>query len=328
MPRRARVALPRLAQSPPEAATRSSAAHAGRPAPDVARKRAVMASGRAAPSYGAPKTYEDLRAVLASDAMRMPKRLRQVATFLWQHPTEIALGTIGNVAGKAGVQPSTLVRFAQTLGYSGFSDLQALFKEYLKGARAEERGHALQRGDATDPYLHMVVGLIDASRQSLSRALDSIESARVAAVVHTLAEADMIYLVGSKRAFPVTTYLSLALAQLGVPNILVDNVGSTAFGQIGCTRSSDAVLAISFSPYNSITPDLVTLAAQRGTPVVSITDSSFSPLVPISRAWIEVIESDFGGFRSIAATMAVGMAVVVNVAKLRNARPPAAPDAR
>ncbi len=162
--------------------------------------------------------------------------------------------------------------------------------------------------------------------QSLARVGDSLEPARFAAVVRGLAEADLIYLVGSKRAFPVTTYLSLALAQLGVANILVDNVGSTAFAQIGCATRRDALLAISFSPYNSITPELAATAAQRGTRLLSITDSALSPLVPISDAWIEVVESDFGGFRSIAATIAVGMAVVLAVAKSgrsgKKARPP------
>jgi DNA-binding MurR/RpiR family transcriptional regulator len=112
-------------------------------------------------------------------------------------------------------------------------------------------------------------------------------------------------------------YWSLALSQLGIGNILVDNVGSTAFGQIASTAPRDAVLAISFSPYNSITPELAATAAQRGTPFVSITDSTFSPLVAASNAWIEVVESEYGGFRSMAATIAVGMAVVLAVDKTR-----------
>jgi DNA-binding MurR/RpiR family transcriptional regulator len=140
----------------------------------------------------------------------------------------------------------------------------ALFKAYVR-VRPERRGDAFGRGKASDPHLHTIAGLANASIESLSRMLDTIEPGAVAAVVNTLAKADMIYLVGSKRAFPVTTYLSLAWAQLGVPNILVDNVGSTAFGQIGCTRRGDAVLAVSFSPYNSITPDLVTIAARGAT---------------------------------------------------------------
>src|SRR5205823_4468772 len=82
-----------------------------------------------------------------------------------------------------------------------------------------------------DPTLHLVAGLVDASMQSLARVGEMIEPARLAAVVRALAKAELIHLVGSKRAFPVTTYLSLALAQLGIANLLVDNVGSTAFAK-------------------------------------------------------------------------------------------------
>ena len=90
--------------------------------------------GRAALGYAKPRTYEELRAVLSSGTIHFPKRLRQVAIFLWQHPGDVALGTIVQVAEQAGVQPSTLVRFAQIFGYAGFSDFQGLFKEHIKGS--------------------------------------------------------------------------------------------------------------------------------------------------------------------------------------------------
>ena len=64
----------------------------------------------AALGYIQPQTYEELRAVLSSGTVHFPKRLRQVAIFLWQHPSDVALGTIAQVAAQAGVQPSTLVR--------------------------------------------------------------------------------------------------------------------------------------------------------------------------------------------------------------------------
>jgi DNA-binding MurR/RpiR family transcriptional regulator len=151
--------------------------------------------------------------------------------------------------------------------------------------------------------------------QSLTRVADTIDLARVATVVNILAKAEIIFLLGSKRAFAVTTYLSLALAQLGIANVLVDNVGSSAAAQISCTNARQAILAVSFSPYNSVTPELAAQAAQRGTPLAAITDSVLSPLVPISDAWIEVVESEYGGFRSIAATLAVGMAIVLGIAR-------------
>ena len=103
--------------------------------------------------------------------------------------------------------------------------------------------------------------------------------------------------------------------------MLVDNVGSTAFDQIGCIGKRDAVLAVSFSPYNSITPDLVAVAQRaRARGSSTITDSTFSPLVKLSDAWVEVIEFDFAGFRSLAASLAVGMALVHGVVARRAAR--------
>ena len=156
-------------------------------------------------------------------------------------------------------------------------------------------------------------------RASLSRIGDGFDVESFEQMVELLAAADLIYVIGSKRAFPVTTYLSLTLSQQGVRNVLVDNVGSTALDQIGCIGKGDVVLAVSFSPYNSITPDLVAVAHERKARIVTITDSTFSPLVQLSDRWVEVVESDFAGFRSLAASLAVGMSLVHGVVARRAA---------
>jgi DNA-binding MurR/RpiR family transcriptional regulator len=275
---------------------------------------------QAALGYTKPRTYEELRAVLSSGTIHFPKRLRQVAIFLWQHPSDVALGTISRVAEQAGVQPSTLVRFAQIFGFAGFSDFQDIFKKYIKGSWPERHARSGSERDeaAINPNLHFVKGLVAASQGSLDRIGESFDIESFERTIAFLAEAELIYLVGSKRAFPVTAYLSLALSQQGVRNLLVDNVGSTAFDQISCISERDAVLAVSFSPYNSITPDLAAAARQRNARIVSITDSTFSPLVKLSDSWVEVIESEFAGIRSLAATLAVGMALIHGVVARRD----------
>jgi DNA-binding MurR/RpiR family transcriptional regulator len=269
--------------------------------------------------YTRPRTYEELRAVLSSGTVHFPKRLRQVAIFLWQHPSDVAIGTISEVAELAGVQPSTLVRFAQIFGYAGFSEFQGIFKEHVKGSWPEGRrgGSDSAEQAAANADLHFLNGLVAASQASLGRIDASFDIASFEEMIELLEAADLIYVIGSKRAFPVTTYISLTLSQQGVRNVLVDNVGSTALDQVGCVGKGDAVLAVSFSPYNSITPDLVAVARERGAKIVSITDSTFSPLVKLSDKWVEVIESDFAGFRSLAASLAVGMALVHGVVARR-----------
>ncbi|TPN07056.1 MurR/RpiR family transcriptional regulator [Mesorhizobium sp. B2-1-3] len=270
----------------------------------------------AALGYIKPQTYEELRAVLSSGTVHFPKRLRQVAIFLWQHPSDVALGTIAQVAAQAGVQPSTLVRFAQIFGYAGFSDFQGLFKDHVKASWPEGRGQE-RTPRVSNADLHFLRGMVGASQASLGRIETGFDIESFEKMVALLSAAELIYVIGSKRAFPVTSYLSLTLSQQGVRNVLVDNVGSTALDQVGCIGRRDAVLAVSFSPYNSITPDLVSVAHERRARIVTITDSTFSPLVKFSDTWLEVVEQDFAGFRSLAASLAVGMALVHGVVAQR-----------
>jgi DNA-binding MurR/RpiR family transcriptional regulator len=273
--------------------------------------------------YSKPRTYEELRALLSSATVRLPRQLRQVAIFITRNPSEFAVGNSVEISKKAGVQPSTLVRFAQTLGFPGFSELQEVFKEYVKINWTEKNGPAdpvVAAALADDPDLRIIAGLIQASTASLSRLPSSIDLGMYAKMANLLAEAETVYLVGSKRAFPVTLYMALALSQLGIRNCLIDNVGSLGFEQLGFACSRDVVVAVNFSPYNSITPALAERASQSGASVVAMTDSAFSPLVPLAKAWIAVDEPDFGGFRSLAATIAIGMSLVLSVAQRRETR--------
>lgn len=299
-------------------------ARAKRPAARPAGARANV-EDRAALGYRRPQSYEEFRAVLSSGTVRLPKKLRQVAIFLWQQPTAVALGTITSLAKQAGVQPSTLVRFAQTFGYSGFSDLQLAFKAYLSNgalATTDPARPGLASETRSEPE-RLVDGFVKSSIASLSRVRERLDLDSFDRMARALADAELIYVIGSKRAFSLASYLSLAFSNLGVRNIAIDNVGSAAFEHLRCASARDVVLAISFTPYNSVTPELAASAAQRGVPIVSITDSAFSPLVPISLAYVEVVEEDFAGFKSLSATLSVAMALVLRVAGFRDAPAPA-----
>ena len=79
-----------------------------------------------------PRDFESLKAMLLGSHDRLPPRLIQLAAFALENPDEMALGTVASIAAQAAVQPSTLVRFAKRLGYSGFSDLQAVFQAEMR----------------------------------------------------------------------------------------------------------------------------------------------------------------------------------------------------
>jgi len=79
----------------------------------------------------APESLSDLKTTITELHPKLSKRLRQVAEYLLEHPNEIAFGTVAVISKNAGVHPSTLVRFANAFGYSGFSEMQRLFQQKL-----------------------------------------------------------------------------------------------------------------------------------------------------------------------------------------------------
>ena len=274
-------------------------------------------------SSAPPRDFATLKALIAERAAEFPKRLTQIAGFALEHPDEIAFGTVSSIAEQAAVQPSALVRFAQAMGYQGFSDMQEVFRSRLRdrilnyGERLEQlRAHAQE---TSKPHV-IFQGFCEASAKSIAALEEKLSPDDLDRAVDRLSAADTIYLIGLRRSFPIASYMAYAFGKLGVKAILVDAVGGLAAEQITFAGPRDAVLAISFTPYASETVTLARAAAERGVPAVSVTDSPFSPLAQMAGLWIEISEANFEGFRSMAATLTLAMTLTVAVAERREAQ--------
>ena len=268
----------------------------------------------------APEDYEGLRSLLLSRRDSMPKRLKQLAAFAMEHPEEVAFGTVAGIAEHAGVQPSTLVRFAKSLGYDGFSHLQQVFRDRLRERFPDYRERLRALRGQEGHHVHatsLLEGFAGAAAVSLERMRESIRPEELSRAIETLAKADTLYLLAARRVFPVAAYCAYAFGKLGVRAILIDHIAQLGPEQLATATERDAVLAISFTPYAPITADLAAVAARRDIPVVAITDSAFSPLVTSADVWLEVAEADFSAFRSISASLALAMALVVGIAEKR-----------
>ncbi len=61
----------------------------------------------------------------------LPLKLRCIADYALSHPTDVALHSISHVAKSAEVYPSAVIRFAKRFGFSGFPEMQKVFKSQL-----------------------------------------------------------------------------------------------------------------------------------------------------------------------------------------------------
>ena len=267
----------------------------------------------------APRDFEALKQRLVEIEPGLPKRLKQTAAFALQHPDEIALGTASGVARRAHVQASTLVRFAQALGFAGFTELQGIFRTHLRNRWPEypERLKALARASEPGDPLSLLMGFAESAQQSVAALRAEIDGEALAAAVETLASARVVFVLAQRRSFCVAHYLAYAFAQLGVAALLVDDVGGLGREQLQAAGAADALLAISFAPYSPTTLALTEAARARKASIVAVTDSALSPLAALADRRLEVVERDFAAFRSLSATFCLAMTIAVAVAERR-----------
>ena len=264
----------------------------------------------------APTTVEEFRERLALITDDLPRRLRQCADYIAANTDRIAVSTVADLAAGADVPPSALMRFCQILGFSGFSEMQKLFRDaYAPGwPDYSTRLKNLKEGGAGSPQA-LLGEFIEAGRMSLEALAKSADEVALTQAVQMLARADTVHVVGLRRAFPVATYLAYVFEKMDVPAMLHDGVGKLDHRH--ALRPNDAVLAITFAPYSEETIALAQDARDRGLSVVALTDRLTSPLARTAHAILTVPEVDFGAFRSLSATIAMAITLAVAVGSAR-----------
>ncbi len=285
--------------------------------------RAARAAAKTMEDRPAPRDFEALRHFIAASPSALPKRLTQAVQFALSHPDEIALGTAASIASAAEVQPSTLVRLARHLGYTGFSDFQTVFRDRLKfrASTYEERLRRIEEGVARDSYEgELLSGFLSSARQSIDHLSETLDAAVFARCVGVLAKAETIYLVARRRAYPLAAHMAYAFAKLNIRSVAIDSANGIDPEIVQMATQKDAAVVCSFAPYAPASVAQAQALSDQGVPLVVLTDTALSPLATVATHWIEVSEGDFAGFRSLSAGIALATALPVAVAERRRYR--------
>ncbi len=59
----------------------------------------------------------------------LSKRLKQVAQYVLDNGNSVVFDTVSTIAERADVPPSTLIRFANAFGFSGFNEIKQLYRQ-------------------------------------------------------------------------------------------------------------------------------------------------------------------------------------------------------
>jgi DNA-binding MurR/RpiR family transcriptional regulator len=284
----------------------------------------MLNSDRDREEQASPDSYEALIRVIHDRYGGMSNSYKKIALYITQNPNDVAVASVHTLGERCGVHASGLVRFAQSLGYQGFKELQAVFRHRLSTAAPgfTARVKALEdelgaREDRSD--MSFLRDLVVRDISSLQELLTGTTAGEVAEAAGLMEKADTIYLVGQLRSAPVVELLRYLLTMLGKRVVLLDAAGGLATHIAKTIRPTDLLFAVSFRFYANEVVNIVEETAGRGVPIIAISDSTLSPLAKNARVLFAIPEHEYTFSRSLAAPMCLAQALVVALAsRLQN----------
>lgn len=250
----------------------------------------------------------------------LSKRLKQVAQYILDNSHSVVFDSVAVIAERSGVPPSTLIRFANVFGFSGFNEMKQIFRKNLmeETVNYTERLQIFRQLESQQELQESAVDILSVFSQANAKALQQLahqtSSEQLQHAVEMLNKANNIFIIGLKRSFSIACYLDYALHHLDCRSFVISGLGGMFDEQLSLVREGDVVVAVSFSPYAKETLEIMNTVAQKGVKQIAITDSQISPLLAFSDASFVIKEAQVRGFRSQCATMTLVQTLAIALA--------------
>ncbi|MDR5653269.1 MurR/RpiR family transcriptional regulator [Ruixingdingia sedimenti] len=234
----------------------------------------------------------------------MPPQLQAAARYILEHPQEVALVSMRELARNAGVQPATMTRLAKFLGLPGYDDIRAHHAEAIRLRADGFAARAIRQDDAAGAdglARQMLQGLA----AQIARLCEPAALARIEAVADRLAGARRIYVLGLRSCHSVAWHFHYVMTLLGERTVHLDGPAGTAGDALIRARAGDVLLVVSINPYALHSLELAEIAREKGMVLLAITDSEVSPLVGICEHAILCSTDSQSFFHTLAPALAV-----------------------
>ncbi|MCC0627360.1 MurR/RpiR family transcriptional regulator [Clostridioides sp. ES-S-0108-01] len=257
------------------------------------------------------KDSKHLISNIQSQYTRLSKGQKLIAQYILNNYDKVAFMTACKLGETVGVSESTVVRFANALGYSGYPKLQAALQELIKNKLT-----TVQRVEMANDYsddFAILNKVLKSDIDNIRSTLEEIDERAFKEASNKLLKARKIYILGMRSSFVVAQYLGFYL------DIILDNVHiirmdmGDAFEQIVRINEEDVIVAISFPRYSKKSYQIVNYAKEKGAHVISLTDSLFAPVASLADNTL-LVKSNMASFvDSLVPALSISNALAISV---------------
>ena len=255
---------------------------------------------------------ERIRAIYST----LSKGQKKIANAVLNDCDKVAYLTAARLGDLVGVSESTVVRFADELGFEGYSQFQLAVQELVRirltpNQRIEVTKQRIGRGDVIDSVMNSDINKIRYTLEHLDRQafIDSVDS---------ILSARTIYITGARSSEPIARMLSYNLSLIfDNVKLVVPTSSAEVFEQMYSIGEKDTVIAFSFPRYSSKMINGIKFAKQKNANIVVFTDSDVSPLVEFADS-VLIGQSDMASFMdSLVAPLSIINAIIIEITNRR-----------
>jgi DNA-binding MurR/RpiR family transcriptional regulator len=206
---------------------------------------------------------------------------QKAARYILENPHDVGVSTVREIAEAARVKPNTVVRMARQMGFEGYEDFRAPFREAIRRGAVSfpDRVRWLQDvrrgGELGALYADMVQGALSNLEETFA-GIDA-EALKTAAEAIWASRQTFVLGVGVNNANARNfTYL----ASTGMTDFhAIPRPGSTATDDLAWADARDVLIAVTCKPYRTEVVEAVGIAREQGLTIIGLSDSPASPVI-------------------------------------------------
>ncbi|MGR9214330.1 MurR/RpiR family transcriptional regulator (plasmid) [Rhizobium leguminosarum] len=241
-----------------------------------------------ATGFAKPATIEELRNLTVSinrenANISLGNKALDVLAKLVDTPEQTAVRTISELADTLGVNPSTLTRLSQKLGFAGFSDFQSVFRQAFSADDryfySRQAGRLLSTKEDSEEELHIFDRLGLETKNNIDGFLTQLDPKSLLEAAGLLANARRVRVHGVRQFHAFASFLTYGLGMLRSDVSLLDAPRLGVAEALAQLEKGDVVVVASCAPYTRSVANVAEVAAKLGLAVIAVTDTRASPLV-------------------------------------------------
>jgi DNA-binding MurR/RpiR family transcriptional regulator len=261
----------------------------------------------------------EIEARFAEAQSRLNAHRRQLVQAILESPGETFFLSSRQLAQRYQVDPATIVRTIQALGYERFADFAAELRQHFVSRLTPYtimEASARAKGTVADQVTHV----LERDRENLDTLRSALDMPKIVDLAKRIHQSKKIVVVGVDLAFTLSSFLAYGLVLLGFDAEAPAGSSGNLYHKIRTLTSKDLVIGISFGRCLKDTVDALVRARERGVPTFGITDSETTPVARHTDdcVCVSIASTAFAG--SYVAPMALFNAILVTCAHIKPKR--------